>query len=72
MSDEYARRRRAAEIAMRRRLGMRKDKAEQVKTHMLSQPDLHTTCRHCGQTVRGSLEAIQAHVGGCDGHRTGQ
>lgn len=64
MSD---RKRKAAEMAMKRRRGASKHHAERVKAHMLAQPDLYTTCQECGQVVKGSLAEIQAHAGECHG-----
>lgn len=66
MNDD--RRKRATEKAMRRRLGMNKDKAAKVKDSMLSQSDLYTTCRFCGGKVTGSLKYIQDHVERCSEH----
>lgn len=66
MTDD--RKRRAAEVAMKRRRGASRAHSEKVKTHMLAQEDLYTTCQKCGCSVRGSLDTLTQHVENCDGH----
>lgn len=66
MNDD--RKRRAAEVAMRRRAGASKAHSDKVKQHMLGQEDLYTTCQRCGSRINGTLEVIQQHVEQCDGH----
>lgn len=67
MSDE--RRKKAADVAAKRRAGASPTQARRIKDHMLAQHDLHTTCRFCQQTVRGTLAAINQHVMECgNGH----
>lgn len=62
--DEH--KRRAVETAFRRRKGASEAHAEKVKANMLSQNDLFTTCRFCGQTVRGTLDTLREHVARCE------
>ena len=62
-----ATRQRAVETAMRRRCGASKHHSDKVRTHMLSQDDLYTTCQACGQGLKGTLDAIMQHGGACKG-----
>ncbi len=56
-----------AEVAMRRRRGASKAHDEKVRSHMLAQDDLHTTCQGCKQQIRGTLTAIMVHMENCRG-----
>lgn len=63
MNDD--RKRRAAEVAMKRRRGASRAHSEKVKTHMLAQEDLYTTCRRCNQKITGTLADIHHHYDTC-------
>lgn len=52
--------RKAAEAALRRRAGMSRDRAQQVRTHFEAQDDLYTVCPRCGKRLRGTLAQIMA------------
>ncbi len=56
-----------AEVAMKRRRGASKEHSEWVRSNMLAQDDLYTTCQCCKQQLRGTLTAIMVHMENCRG-----
>lgn len=65
--NPIARKRKAIEVALRRRSGASQAHAARVSQHMMAQSDLRATCRKCGASLYGTFEDLRSHVCHKDG-----
>lgn len=61
------RRRKAVQVALKRRHGMTPDKAEELTEQIASMDDWRVHCLNCDATIVGTPRMIQQHAEECRG-----